>query len=91
MQSFGIPVNLFSVDDSQEWCDWADNLYHVYFEVIDANDSQRNGQALMNALHCVAPEMYETITTERVADPFYVDGLIPACVQRIYQLFVESL
>lgn len=38
---------------------------------------QRRGQAMMNALARVAPELYDMVTGT-LADPFYRDDRIPA-------------
>lgn len=86
------PVDLYAIDDSREWWDWAGGLYAIY---MGMPDGLRNGQALMNALTQYAPDMARKIVYEgqnnKNVDPFYVNDNIPACVQRIYELFVESL
>ena len=49
-----------------------------------ATKAQRKGQAWMNALHEVAPELYEQIVGTK-ADCFYDDLLIPAFKDEIYK------
>ena len=50
----------------------------VIFYISDPN--QREGQAHMNALSRVSPELYEEITGS-VADCFYRDDRIPAFLE----------
>lgn len=47
------------------------------FYVKFKQDGQRKGQALMNALGYVAPELYDMVTGT-LADCFYRDDRIPA-------------
>ncbi len=47
-------------------------------EVAMLSKHLRLGQAYMNCLFDVNPELYRTITLKEVADCFYLDSKIPA-------------
>lgn len=49
-------------------------FWEVYCD-IKRNPSQRRGQAMMNALAKVRPDLYDKVTGTE-ADPFYIDNRI---------------
>ena len=77
-----------ALDPSEEWGTFVGTLNdHMVGERICG---ARQGQAFMNALWTVRPDLYEVLTGT-THDPFYRDDNLPEAINILHQHFVLTL
>ena len=75
-----------TLDHSQEWINFLGRL------AVATNNyrEHRKGQAIMNALHEVRPDLYE-FATGAVFDPFYQNDRLFVFWHKIYDQFIMTM
>jgi hypothetical protein len=80
-----------ALDSSEEWGTFVAALNdHMLGEHAPSICGIRQGQAFMNALWIVRPDLYEVLTAS-IHDPFYRDDNLPEAINILYQHFVLTL